>query len=95
MALASGSEAPAQAPPTGPASTSRALGAGVVKLGRRFLMLREGSIIVVTALTIVYFAATTSGFSTGANLKALLPYFAPIAVLGAGIVFVMVLGVIR
>jgi len=92
VAVASGTEAPTTAPTGGPASASRALRSRLLKLGRGFLRLREGSIIVVTALTIIYFAATTNGFATGANLKALLPYFAPIAIFGAGVVFVMVLG---
>ena len=92
MAIASGSEAPAKTPSGGPASTGRALTTQLIKLGRGFLTLREGSIIVVTALTIIYFAASTSGFATVSNFKTLLPYVAPIAILGAGIVFVMILG---
>lgn len=92
MAIASGSEAPAKTPPEGPAGTSRALGARLVKLGRGFLTLREGSIIVVTIATIVYFAASTEGFATLANFKTLLPYFAPFAILAAGEVFVMING---
>ncbi len=91
MAVASGT-ASAQAPSEGPAGKSRTLGASALKLGRGFLTLREGSIIVVTALTIVYFSSTTSGFATDSNFKTLLPYFAPIAIFGAGVVFVMVLG---
>jgi simple sugar transport system permease protein len=78
-------------PKRGPAS-GRALGAGAVKLGKRFLTLREGSIIVVTAVTFAYFAITTHNFVTGDSFKALLPYFAPIAIMAAGQVFVMILG---
>ena len=59
---------------------------------KRFLTLREGSIIVVTLITIVYFAATTSNFLTGSNFKSLLPYFAYLAIMAAGQVFVMTLG---
>ncbi len=92
MAIASGSEAPTRAPSEGPAGTSRALGASLVKVGRRFLTLREGSVIVVTIATFVYFAASTPTFATAASYKALLPYFAPLAIFGAGEVFVMVLG---
>jgi simple sugar transport system permease protein len=74
----------------GPASR-RALGvAGTV--ARRFLTLREGSIIVVTLLVGVYFSVNTGPFLTGSNFKTLLPYFAPFAILGAGEVFVMILG---
>jgi len=63
-----------------------------VKAGRAFLTLREGSIIVVTIVTFVYFAVTAEGFATGSNFKTLLPYFAPYAILAAGEVFVMVNG---
>jgi simple sugar transport system permease protein len=58
----------------------------------RILALREGSIIVVALVTAVYFSANTNSFLTGANFKTLLPYFAPLAILGAGEVFVMILG---
>jgi simple sugar transport system permease protein len=58
----------------------------------RGLSLREGSIIVVTILVAIYFSANTSTFFTSANFKTLLPYFAPLAILGAGEVFVMILG---
>jgi simple sugar transport system permease protein len=62
------------------------------RLLRRFLTLREGSVILVTAVTIIYFAATTEHFATTDNAKNLLPYFAPFAILGAGQVFVMING---
>src|SRR5580698_8004832 len=58
----------------------------------RALALREGSIILVTIIVAIYFAVNTSTFFTGANFKTLLPYFAPLAILGAGEVFVMILG---
>ena len=58
----------------------------------RVLSLREGSIIVVTLVTALYFSLKTSTFLTGGNFKTLLPYFAPIAILAAGEVFVMILG---
>jgi simple sugar transport system permease protein len=61
-------------------------------VGERVLALREGSIIVVTIITAIYFAVETSSFATGANFKTLLPYFAPYAILAAGEVFVMILG---
>jgi len=92
VAVASGSSAPAEAPSGGPASTRRALGGGASKLLRSFLTLREGSIIIVTIVTIVYFAINAKGFATGANFKTLLPYFAPIAILAAGEVFIMING---
>jgi simple sugar transport system permease protein len=63
-----------------------------VVLRGRILGLREGSIIVVTLVTAIYFALETSSFSTGANFKTLLPYFAPYAIIAAGEVFVMILG---
>jgi simple sugar transport system permease protein len=62
------------------------------ELLERVLGLREGSIIVVTLLVAVYFSLQTSSFLTSANFKTLLPYFAPFAILAAGVVFVMILG---
>ncbi len=59
---------------------------------QRVLSLREGSIIVVTLLVAVYFSVQTSTFLTGSNFKTLLPYFAPFAIMAAGVVFVMILG---
>jgi simple sugar transport system permease protein len=56
----------------------------------RFLTLREGSIIVVTLLTIVYFSLSTEHFFTHANFINVLPYFAPFAILAAGEVLLMV-----
>jgi simple sugar transport system permease protein len=62
------------------------------QLLERALSLREGSIIIVTIIVAIYFSANTSTFFTGENFKTLLPYFAPLALLGAGEVFVMILG---
>ena len=58
----------------------------------RLIALREGSIIVVTIIVAIYFSVNTSTFFTGSNFKTLLPYFAPLVILGAGEVFVMILG---
>jgi simple sugar transport system permease protein len=63
-----------------------------VRLLMRFLSLREGSIIIVTIGTIVYFAATTSNYFTYSNFKTWLPYFCFLAIMAAGQVFVMTLG---
>jgi simple sugar transport system permease protein len=93
VASASRESAP-QAPqtaPEGPAQRRWALPGGR-ELLQRALALREGSIIVVTLITAIYFSVNTSTFFTGANFKTLLPYFAPFAILAAGEVFVMVLG---
>jgi simple sugar transport system permease protein len=80
---------PAQ--PGGPAPQRRALPERRALL-ERIVSLREGSIIVVTLVTAIYFAANTSSFFTGSNFKTLLPYFAPFAILAAGEVYVMILG---
>jgi simple sugar transport system permease protein len=77
--------------PQGPAP-GRALGTQAVKLARGFLSLREGSIVIVTVVTFLYFALTSDRFTTGDNFKTLLPYFAPVAIVAAGEVFVMILG---
>jgi simple sugar transport system permease protein len=79
----------------GPGQRPQALGgaAGILsRLVRGAPTLREGSVILVTAVTIIYFIATTDNFATGDNFKNLLPYFAPFAILGAGEVFVMING---
>ncbi len=81
-----------QASPPGPAAARRArreAGLGGIK---RFLTLREGSIIVVTLITLIYFATSTSRFFSTANFKTLLPFFAPFAIMAAGQVFVMING---
>jgi simple sugar transport system permease protein len=61
-------------------------------LARRFLTLREGSIVVVTALAIAYFSIRSDRFFTHDNFVTLLPYFAPFAILAAGEVMLMVTG---
>jgi simple sugar transport system permease protein len=65
---------------------------GALRLGRRFLTLREGSVIVITIVVAAYFAVTTDAFLTWENFKTLLPYFAPFAILAAGEVFLMING---
>jgi simple sugar transport system permease protein len=89
MAVASGT--PADAAPQGPAS-DRARSGRALSLGKRFLTLREGSIIVVTLIAFIYFSTSTNRFLTGSSLKSLLPYFAPFAIMAAGEVFVMING---
>jgi simple sugar transport system permease protein len=61
-------------------------------IGGRVIALREGSIILITIVVAIYFSANTSTFFTGANFETVLPYFAPLAILAAGEVFVMILG---
>jgi simple sugar transport system permease protein len=83
--------APAGTAPRGPAA-HRGPGDAALDFAKRFLTLREGSIIVITLGTAIFFAATTSNFVTGSNFKTLLPYFAPYAIMAAGEVFVMING---
>jgi simple sugar transport system permease protein len=91
MAVASGSTPPADASRHGPARGRTGRG-GALSLGQRFLTLREGSIVLVTLIAFIYFATSTDRFLTGSSLKALLPYFAPLAIMAAGEVFVMING---
>jgi simple sugar transport system permease protein len=80
-------------PPAG--GPARARGTSLPSRGElleRALSLREGSIIVVTLLVAIYFSLTTSTFLSSSSFKTLLPFFAPFAILGAGEVFVMILG---
>jgi simple sugar transport system permease protein len=83
--------APAGTAPRGPAAR-RAPQDAALAIGKQFLTLREGSIVLITIATFIFFAATTSRFLTGSNFKALLPYFAPFAIMAAGQVFVMING---
>ena len=93
--MASTAESPATGGPspheTSPGRSRPGLPSWRDVLGR-LIALREGSIIVVTIIVAVYFSVNTSTFFTGSNFKTLLPYFAPLAILGAGEVFVMILG---
>lgn len=59
---------------------------------KRLLTIREGSIIVVTAVALIYFATSASNFFSSNSIDALLPFFAPYAIMAAGEVFVMVNG---
>jgi simple sugar transport system permease protein len=92
--VASTAESPAKGPsPPAPGGASARLALpGWREIGSRLIALREGSIIVVTVVVAIYFSVNTSTFFTGANFETLLPYFAPLAILAAGEVFVMILG---
>ncbi|HEX3867999.1 MAG TPA: ABC transporter permease [Gemmatimonadaceae bacterium] len=59
---------------------------------RRFLTLREGSIVVVTVVAALYFSLKVDHFFSHANFVTLLPYFAPFAILAVGEVMLMVAG---
>jgi simple sugar transport system permease protein len=91
MAVAPSPDTPTSSTPPGPAS-SRVRGASASDLLKRFLTLREGSIIVVTVVTAIIFATSTPRFTSSGNFTNLLPYFAPFAIMAAGEVFVMTLG---
>src|SRR4051812_1070537 len=84
------------APATERASTgtagARAPRPGARELARRFLTLREGSIVVVTILAALYFSVKVDHFFSHANFVTLLPYFAPFAILAVGEVMLMVAG---
>jgi simple sugar transport system permease protein len=82
----------APAPPSGADPPPRAPRPGARELARRFLTLREGSIVVVTILAAIYFSVKTDRFATHANFVTLLPYFAPFAILAVGEVMLMVAG---
>jgi simple sugar transport system permease protein len=91
--VTSGTEQDVGAASAGPPSNGGTGGAGQsLSLVKRFLTLREGSIIVVTLITLLYFTISTDHFFSGSNLRNLLPYFAPFAIMAAGQVFVMTLG---
>jgi simple sugar transport system permease protein len=81
--------APAVPPQPDPAPRARP---GAREMARRFLTLREGSIVVVSVIAAIYFALQNDRFFTQANFENLLPYFAPFAILAAGEVLLMVAG---
>jgi simple sugar transport system permease protein len=94
--MASTTGVPASGDPTSASGASArrggSVGQGALELLKRFLTLREGSIIVVTIIVAIYFAVRTDTFFTTGNFKTLLPYFAPFAILAAGEVFLMING---
>ena len=60
---------PAQSTPPADPATNRRTAGGALSLGKRFLTLREGSIIVVTLIAAIYFSSQTSRFLTTAASK--------------------------
>jgi simple sugar transport system permease protein len=94
VASVAGGEAPPEksTPSPGPARKRQGPLSARHAVLERILALREGSIIIVALLVAIYFSLNTSSFLTSANFKTLLPYFAPLAIMGAGVVFVMILG---
>ncbi len=91
--MASTASSPAaNGPSSTPSGDAHQRRLGGREIFNRLIALREGSIIAVTIIVAIYFSANTSSFFTGENFKTLLPYFAPLAILGAGEVFVMILG---
>ncbi|HST55047.1 MAG TPA: ABC transporter permease [Solirubrobacteraceae bacterium] len=94
MASTAGSEPSVAGGPVDEHRTSNVAGASASAgvLLKRFLTLREGSIIVVTILVALYFSLNTGNFFSSANFKTILPYFAPFAILAAGEVFLMING---
>src|SRR3954452_21573303 len=83
----------ASAPATTPAGADTGGGRhrpSAGELAKRFLTLREGSIVVVTVLAAIYFSLRTEHFFSHANFVTLLPYFAPFAILAVGEVMLMV-----
>jgi simple sugar transport system permease protein len=92
MAVETGRQSAETAPAEGGPGGARALGTGAWGLLKQFLTLREGSVIVITIVAAIYFAATSDRFATGDNFKSLLPYFAPVAILAAGEVYLMING---
>jgi simple sugar transport system permease protein len=58
----------------------------------RILQRPEASIAVVTVLAILFFAVTTDRFVGSDNAWTLMPFFAPFAILAAGLVLLMACG---
>ena len=67
MAVTSGAET--RPAPGGPAPRRAPAAGGALGLAKRFLTLREGSIIVVTLIALIYFLVSVSQFGTVSNFK--------------------------
>jgi simple sugar transport system permease protein len=95
MSTSTGSEVPV-VPSGGSAQQRETSRRGTARtLLMRFLTMREGSIIVVTIAVWLYFAISlpsSAHFLSYANFETLLPYFAPYAILAAGLVFLLING---
>src|ERR1700691_6227056 len=92
MSVAPTDTGPAGTTPPAPRPAENPAHSGALTGAKRFLLLKEGSIIVVTIVTFAFFAITTNHFLSSASLKALLPFFAPFAIMAAGEVWVMING---
>ncbi len=94
MAATTGTDAPASAPSGGPArrrGVPRGAAAPLLLL-KRFITMREGSVTIVTIALAIYFSATIPVFFGVANFQTLLTYFAWLAIIAAGEVFLMING---
>ena len=87
---------PAAATPTGGPAPRRGApraAVGAWTLTKRFLTMREGSIIVVTAILFIYFWANLGHtWISSTSINNLWPFFAPFAILAVGEVFLMING---
>jgi simple sugar transport system permease protein len=92
MSVTSTDTGPAGAPPPAPGPSPQAAPGRKFNPLKRLLLMKEGSIIVVTIATLIYFAITTPHFFSTQGLQNLLPFFAPFAILAAAEVFVMING---
>ena len=92
MAVASDTPGSGASEPA-PAQTQEARReAGLTPL-RRLLTMRELPIVIITLLTLLFFVLKTSRIFNSSNIdQSLLPTFAPLAIVAAGEVFVMING---
>ena len=92
MAVASDTQGSGASQPPRAATQEARREAGLTPL-RRLLTIREGSIVVVTIIALLYFVLKSSRFFNSGNIEqALLPDFAPFAIIAAGEVFIMING---
>jgi simple sugar transport system permease protein len=83
--IATGSAPAAPAPSSG---TERGRSASIVRL---LIQRREATVFLVTVAVIVYFSIRNANFYSEANIITMVQYIAPIAVIGAGEVLLLVL----
>jgi simple sugar transport system permease protein len=78
---------PGGGPPAG-----NALGGIARRAGEILLRQREASVLLIAVIMFIYFAASTTGFTTHNSYVNIAQYMAPYTIIGIGLVFLMISG---
>lgn len=77
---------------TSPGSGGNGFGGLLSSAGWGFLRQREASVVVIAIVMVIYFAVSTTGFTTHGSIVNIAQYLAPYAIIGIGEVYLMVSG---